>query len=262
MKRLQSRVVLILQRWWLVLVLIVLWQAMSTLGFWKSNLLPSPAQVVQAALDMTSSRVLFLDVGASVTRVLCGFIIAAIVGTSLGLLLATYRRAAIPLRNAIELLRPIPPIAWIPLAILWFGIGNSSAIFIVAMGAFFPIFLNTFEAVSNVRVAFIKTACCLGANQRLLLTDVLLPAALPEILVGLRIGLGIAWTTLIAAELIGAQSGLGYMIQLNRLTLQMENVIAGMIVIGLIGVFMNFLIGILQGFVVPWASDSLRTETV
>jgi ABC-type nitrate/sulfonate/bicarbonate transport system permease component len=262
MNQRESRVLVILQKWWLVLALIVLWQAASSLSLWSANLLPSPAGVVRACFNMAVAQVLFRDIAASVLRVVCGFTIAAIAGTSLGLFLAVERRLAPPFRHVIELLRPIPPIAWIPLAILWFGIGNSSAIFIVAIGAFFPIVLNTFEAVSNVKMLYINTAFCLGANRSLLLTDILLPAAAPQILIGLRIGLGIAWTSLIAAELIGAQSGLGYMIQLNRLILQMENVIAGMIVIGLIGLSMNSLARRVERSLVPWATDTLRTQAI
>jgi ABC-type nitrate/sulfonate/bicarbonate transport system permease component len=248
----------VVQQWWLVLLILGLWQTTSSLGLSGNNLLPSPSEVLNAGVRMITKRVLFVDVGNSLLRILSGFALATVFGVGFGLALAVLSNLAKPFRNLIEILRPIPPIAWIPLAILWFGIGNGSAIFIVALSGFFPIFLTTFDAIQNVEMSYINTARCLGASKRLLLTNVLLPAAAPQILIGLRVGLGVAWTSLIAAELVGAQSGLGYMIQLNRMVLQMENVIVGMIIIGLIGFLMNRLAYLAENTLVPWSDDTLR----
>lgn len=247
-----------LRQWWLVLLFLLSWQVAASFGVWNVQLLPSPSSVLTAGARLIASRTLLNDAAVSVFRVLSGFGLAAVVGVVLGVALGTRLQLAGPLRQLIELLRPIPPIAWIPLAILWFGIGNWSSIFIVAVGAFFPIFINTFDGILSVQSAYVNVAYSLGAGRRLLLTDVLLPAALPQILTGMRVGLGIAWTSVIAAELVGAQSGLGYMIQFNRLLLQMENVVAGMVTIGLIGLAMNKLSYRLERYLAPWSADTLR----
>jgi NitT/TauT family transport system permease protein/sulfonate transport system permease protein len=247
-------------RWLLVLAVVALWQGLAAAGLLTAELLPPPSAVGAAFLSLLASFSLVRDSLVSVGRVLAGFSVAAVLGTLSGVALGTHPRLAAPVRTLVEVLRPIPPIAWIPLAVLWFGIGHAAAVFIVALGAFFPIFLNAFEGVQRVRVAVIHAARCLGARRRLLLTDVLLPAALPQILTGLRIGLGIAWTSVIAAELVGAQSGLGYMIQLNRILLQTENVLAGMLAIGLIGLAMNGLSYRLEARLTPWAGETLEAQ--
>ena len=182
---------------------------------------------------------LWVHIFISVKRVLVGFLIASVLGVLFGLGFAASRRATAYLISLIELLRPIPPIAWIPLAILWFGIGDPPSYFIVTIGAFFPIFVNAFNGIRSVHPSHVLAAKCLGADRKLLLTNVLLPAALPSIMTGLRVGLGIAWTSVIAAELVGAQSGLGYMIQLNRILLHTDKIVVGMISIGVIGSLMN-----------------------
>jgi ABC-type nitrate/sulfonate/bicarbonate transport system permease component len=247
-------------RWLLALALVALWQGLAASGWLTATLLPPPSAVARAFLRLVASLSLVRDGAISVARVLGGFAVAALVGTGAGVALGTRPRLAAPVSTVVELLRPIPPIAWIPLAVLWFGIGNAAAVFIVALGAFFPIFLNAFEGVRRVRVAVVHAARSLGADRRLLLTDVLLPAALPQVLTGLRIGLGIAWTSVIAAELVGAQSGLGYMIQLNRILLQTENVLAGMLAIGLIGMAMNGLSYRLEAWLTPWAGETLAAQ--
>jgi NitT/TauT family transport system permease protein/sulfonate transport system permease protein len=245
-----------LRQWWLVILFLLLWETASWIGLWN-ELLPSPLEAVKAGAQLILTGALLSDVLVSVLRVLVGFAVAAIVGVGLGGVLGLFPNHIGAVRGLIDLFRPIPPIAWIPLTILWFGIGNSSAVFIVFLGAFFPIFVNTLDGVLNVRMSYVNTALCLGASRFLLLTDVLLPAALPQILTGLRLGLGFAWTCVIAAELVGAQSGLGYMIQLNRLLLQMENVVAGMIAIGIIGLVMNKIFYLLENYFLRW-----RRETV
>ncbi|PIP86723.1 nitrate ABC transporter permease, partial [Candidatus Campbellbacteria bacterium CG22_combo_CG10-13_8_21_14_all_43_18] len=152
----------------------------------------------------------------------------------------------------LELLRPIPPIAWIPLAILWFGIGNNPAYFLVFLGAFFPIFSNTYLGVSSVEETYKRAAYSLGATKKEIITDIILPASMPQIFTGLKIGLGVGWMVVIAAELVGAQSGLGYMIQLNRFLLNSPEIITGMITIGVIGFLLNLLITKIEKMTTPW----------
>jgi len=172
-------------------------------------------------------------------------------------LLPVVRRNVLPL---IELLRPIPPIAWIPMAILWFGIGTASAVFIVCVGGFFPIVTATMHGIAHVRRETIQTARCLGAGQWLTVTHVVLPAALPDILSGVRTGLGSAWMSLIAAELVASQSGLGYRIQLARLFLRSDSVVAGMLVIGILGVAMSLALRAIERRLTVWNGATLGTD--
>jgi ABC-type nitrate/sulfonate/bicarbonate transport system permease component len=152
----------------------------------------------------------------------------------------------------LELIRPIPPIAWIPIAILWFGIGDKPAYFIVTLGSFFPIFINCFAGIRQVDPKFILIAKSFSVKKRQLFTDVYLPLTLPYLISGMRIGLGVGWMSVITAELIGAQNGLGYMMQLNRVLLQTENVMVGMITVGVLGFGMNKLMLWVENTASPW----------
>ncbi len=239
------------------LVLISLWQLVSWLGLLNTGIIPGPAAVFKSFLKMLYSGELPLDIFDSVKRVFIGFIFAAVFGVTLGALLSYFKRASFIFTPIIELLRPIPPIAWIPIAILWFGLGDKPAYFIVFVGSFFPIFINSFWGIRETKAIHLNVARNFGASSLILFTDVLLPCSLPKILHGLRIGLGLAWTSVISAELVGAQSGLGYMIQLNRIMLKTPNIIAGMIVIGIIGFTMNYFMHILERKLTPWNKDTI-----
>jgi ABC-type nitrate/sulfonate/bicarbonate transport system permease component len=188
--------------------------------------------------------------------VLVGYGLAVFLGVGSGVFIALSRPTRQFFAPLLEIIRPIPPVAFIPIAVLWFGIGNGPAYFLVCLGAFFPIYTNAVAGVLNVSQAHRDAARCLGADRRLMLTDVLLPGSLPHLAAGLRTGLGTAWFCVIVAELVGAQSGLGYMIQLNRLTLQSEKVVAGMIAIGILGYLMNYAMVAAQHRLVPWTSPS------
>ena len=159
----------------------------------------------------------------------------------------------------VEALRPIPPIAWTPLAILWFGVGDAPSYFLVFIGAVFPVFVSTYSAVRNIERTQINAALCLGATPGMLIWDVLIPGALPVIFPGLRIALGVGWMCVVAAELIAAHSGLGYMIQQSRLLLQTQFVVTGMIVIGIIGFAMNAVMTAIERRLVPWQESSKAT---
>lgn len=201
--------------------------------------LPSPLAVARAGSEMLAEGGLLLDVRASLTRVAVGFTAAALLGLAVAALVTLAGRWGDGLRALIEALRPIPPIAWVPLAVLWFGLGDGSAWFIVGLGAFFPIAAQAVWGLGHCPEAYLELARSLGASASLTLLRVRLPAALPALAAGLRTGLGVAWTSVIAAELVGAQSGLGYRIQLHRLTLETEKVLAGMACIGLCGALMG-----------------------
>lgn len=189
-------------------------------------------------------------------RVTVGFSIAAAVAISLGLALGIWERVAAYINPLIELIRPISVLAWIPLAILWFGLGDRSAWFIIFLGSFFPIFTNTYLGARAVQPIHLRVAQCLGAGRWLYVRQVLFPSALPYIIAGLRVGLGVGWTCVIAAELIAATSGLGYMIQLARTMIETEKVMAGMVVIGVVGFCMNALMRALERKLIPYAPHS------
>jgi len=235
-----------------IVTLVLVWQLIAVLGAFDPQLFPRPVTVARAFLDLLVRGDLLTDIIASLQRVLVGFLIALAIGTPLGLFLGTNAKASGLFTPILELLRPIPPIAWIPLAILWFGLGNKPAYFLVFLGAFFPIFTNALFGATSLEERYRRAAYSLGATKRQFVVNVLIPASLPHVFAGLRIGLGVGWIVVITAELVGAQSGLGYMIQFNRLLLETPKVIAGMITIGLIGFLLNRLMIQLENKLIPW----------
>lgn len=200
--------------------------------------MPSPVDTGEALIELIRAGSIIDDTIISVYRVIIGFLI----GSSIAFLIALPSVLSSAFRTfispVVELLRPIPPVAFVPLAILWFGIGDAPAFFLVAFAAFFPVFTSTMTGLDAVSSNYVDAARTMGADRAALIRHVYLPAASPSILAGLRTGMGTSWFVLIVAELVGAQSGLGYFIQLNRLTLQSDRVVAGMIVIGVIGYVM------------------------
>jgi len=226
----------------LPLMVVLLWQLFSMLGFLPYYMLPSPWEISLGAKSLLieglpPGHVLYRHALESLLRVFLGFAIAACLGIPLGILMGWSQKLMTLLRPFVEVLRPIPPLAWIPIAIIWFGIGIESAAFIIFLGAFFPILLNTISGVRAVDVRIVEATKVLGAKERHILLKVLAPGSLPSIWTGLRIALGIAWMTLVAAEFTGVKSGygLGYLIMVARDIQRPDLVIAGMMTIGLIG---------------------------
>lgn len=232
--------------------LVLAWEAAVDGGWLDRNTLPAPSAVLRALADLAELGRLWPDIAASLGRIAVGFSLATVAGIALGSLLGWYRRLAEYLLPVIELIRPISVIAWIPIAILWFGLGNKSAWFLIFLGAFFPIFTNAFAGVRALAPTHLRVAQCLGVSRRQFVVSVLLPSALPLILTGMRIGLGTGWTCVIAAELIASTSGLGYMIQIARTMIETEKVLGGMLVIGLIGFAMNAAMVKLERWLTPW----------
>jgi len=229
-----------------------LWTAASR-SLDNAVLLPSPYEVLRSYGELLADGSLEGDIRASITRVFAGFAIASTIAIPLALLLAYSRVLRGLVMPLIALIRPIPPIAWIPLAILWMGLGDPPSYFITAIAAFFPIFLNSFAGGTSLQEEHVNAARSLGAGPAALLATVMLPSALPMIVTGLRIGLGQAWMAVVTAELIAAQSGLGYMIQISRLSLETSRVLVGMTVIGLLGALMIGALGVLERrVIVPW----------
>lgn len=232
-------------------LLLLVW-TVAALRLNNPVLLPTPAVVLEGFYQLLADGLLLKDVLASLKRVFVGFLIASVIGVPLAMLLAyfiTLRRLILPVIN---LIRPIPPIAWIPIAILWFGIGDKPSFFITAIAAFFPIFLNSFFGGVSVEDQHLNAARCLGAKKISLVTRIMFPSALPMIWTGLKIGLGQSWMAVVTAELIAAQSGLGYMIQVSRLNLETSHVLVGMVTIGILGSLMALVLTSVEHYVLPW----------
>ncbi len=207
----------------LVLVLVA-WQAAS-FAVSSGSVLPSPGRVFRALVDMAKSGELVQDVSASLWRILAGFVLALLFGLALGVVAARYIKTYARVAVILDLLSSIPPIAWTPLAILWFGIGDAPAYFIVFLGSFFPLFTSVYAGITQTERKLIDAALTLGASRDKVVRGVILPSALPSILTGIKTAVGVGWFNVIAAELIGVHSGLGYKIQLSRTLLFSENVI-------------------------------------
>lgn len=218
---------------------VLIWQGVAWTGLFHSTLLPAPLDVVYALSELFRSGELAEHVAVSVLRVLGGFFLAAFFAVPLGIVLGWYKQVGTAFYPFIQVVRTISPIAWIPLAILWFGIGDKPAIFIIFITSFFPILVATMHAQRHINPAIIKTAINFGAKGTYLLFKVILPASFPFVMVGLRIALGIAWVIVVAAEMVGMRSGLGFMILDARNFLRTDMVIAGMIVIGIIGLVLD-----------------------
>ncbi|MBI2529214.1 MAG: ABC transporter permease [Candidatus Rokubacteria bacterium] len=230
------------------------WQAISGgLVPDLAQVLPPPSRVVAQGWRVLASGDLLTHIGHSLVRVLGGFAIAAGLAIPLGIAIGLWEWIEDAVDPVAEFLRPIPPIAWIPLGILWFGIGDAQNMFIIFLGAFFPILLNTVAGVRRVDRTLVWGALTLGGRRHQIVREIVLPSALPLILTGLRIGLGVGWMALVAAELVAARSGLGFMIQSARYAFVTERVILGMVVIGALGLVMDRVIRGVARRLTPWA---------
>jgi len=219
---------------------------------------PRPAEVVSSAHELWRSPKLASHVASSLGRVFAGFFLAAVVGTGLGLLMGRSRRAADWLLPPLEVLRPIPGVAWIPLAILMFPSSEGSMVFITFMGALFPILLNTLHGVESLDARLEASARCLGARRRHILGDLVLPGALPQIFTGLSIGMGTAWFCLVTAEMIAGQYGIGYYTWEAYNLQRYPDIVLGMLAIGGLGLASSALIKLTATRLTPWTR--LRRE--
>jgi NitT/TauT family transport system permease protein len=215
-------------------VILAVW-ALLARALANPTLLPSPLTVIATFASLAASGQLLGHARASVGRIVLSWAIACVVAIPLGVVMGRSERCERVLRPTVELFRPISPIAWIPLAILWFGIGLAGKVFIIVIGSFFPVLLNTIAGVKGVPPILITAARTFGCSRWQITTRVCLPAALPTIATGLRIAFGTAWMTIIAAEMVAAKAGLGYMIVDGMEILRSDVVIVGMAVIGLLG---------------------------
>lgn len=222
--------------------LLVIWQgATSILGI-EPYKLPAPLDVLKGLYELALSGRLYESVVASLYRVTWGYYLAVILAVPAGLAIGMNPRAMTVFNPLIQFFRPISPLAWIPLALIWFGIGDAPAIFLIFLASFFPMLVFSISAVAGINITLLRVAENFGLSGQERLVRVIFPAALPEIVTGLRITLGTAWLVIVAAEMIAVKSGIGYLIVDARNSMRMDYVLGGMIVTGITGLVLDFII--------------------
>lgn len=258
------------ERFIIPLCILAFWEALSRSGWIDSSILPAPSLVLHTWADwvfgidgssLSYSGQWIWAALASLMRVLAGFAIAAVSGVVLGIAIGWWKWAEKMLEPTLQVLRPVPPVSWIPLAIIWFGIANKPAIFLVFLGAFFPVLMNTIHGVKNIDRNLVRAAAMMDATQSQLLRHVIFPAALPSIFAGLRIAIGSAWMLTVTAEMVAVKSGLGYSLWDSYYFLRYDLVVAAMASIGLLGYLSDLLIKTIMNRVLHWQRGSTLQGT-
>lgn len=227
------------------LLALLFWQAIVWAKLFPEYLLPSPKDVLNGSLELLRNKILFEHIGFSLYRILTGYGLAVVTAIPLGLIFGWYTRLWAAVDPFVQVLRPVSPLAWSPLLILWFSL-ETSPIVIIFIASFFPILLATVAAVRNVDPIYLKVARNFGAGNLDTLRKIVVPASFPYITTGLHIALGAAWIHVIAGEMLGVRSGLGYLIIDARNTIRYDQVITGIIIIGLLGLSLDRLISLAE----------------
>jgi ABC-type nitrate/sulfonate/bicarbonate transport system permease component len=244
-----------------IVLFFAVWYGVSLLNahvfkWFNPVLLPTPGDVLKDGIDLAKTGDLQADIMASLSRVVQGFLIAAASGVVVGTVVARSRVLEQLFEPMIELLRPIPPLAFLPMMVLWFGIGEGSKIAFIAYAAFFPVFTTTFEAMKFVDPLLLRAAASLGASRTEMFRYVILPAAMPGIITGLRLGFALSFFVIVAAEFIAADSGLGYLINDARTFFLVSQMLLGAAVIGIIGFAFNTALRRLESRLLRWRKAS------
>ncbi|MGS1003765.1 aliphatic sulfonate ABC transporter permease SsuC [Burkholderia glumae] len=238
---------------WLVpIALVAAWELAARTGALSTRVLPEPLAVLRAAWSLIESGEMWANVKVSTWRALLGFALGGGVGLALGLATGLSKAAEVALDSTIQMIRNIPALAMIPLVILWFGIDEKAKLFLVSLGVFFPIYINTYHGIRSVDANLIEMARSYGVKGLALYRDVILPGALPSILVGVRFALGLTWVMLIVAETISAQSGIGYMTMNAREFLQTDVVVVGILLYAILGKLADVLAKWLERTTLRW----------
>ena len=227
-------------------VTILLWQILCTLGGWNEALFPSPLRTIAGLGELIASGVLAYDIAASLLRFAVGYLSSVLLALVLGLVLGWYSRVWAYLSPIAQVLRPVSPVAWLPFIVLFFGIGEAPAIAIIFLAAFFPVLLSTVAAVQKIEPVYLRVAQNFGIGQPQLFTKILLPAVFPQVATGLHLALGTAWVFLVAGEMVGAQSGLGFLIIDARNNLRADLLMAAILVIGVLGLALDSAMGLAE----------------
>lgn len=238
--------------WILPVLILILWEGLSRMGLIRANVLPAPSAVLDAFWELTLSGKLFQHIGVSTGRALAGFAIGGSIGFALGLANGLSQLSRDITDTTLQMIRNVPHLALIPLVILWFGIGEEAKIFLVALGVFFPIYVNTLLGIQGTDPQLVEMGRIYGMGRAALFRRVILPGALPAIFAGLRYALGLMWLTLIVAETISAQSGLGYMAMQAREFLQIDVVVLSILIYALLGKLADSLARFLERQSLQW----------
>ncbi len=234
-KLLKNRLVRQLLPWAVPVGLLVIWELLSQTGIISTRILPAPSQVVITAINLSLSGELFRNIGISAARAIAGLLVGGSIGLILGFVNGIFPWAETLFDTSVQMIRNIPNLALIPLVILWFGIGDVARLFLTSLGVFFPMYINTFYGIRNVDRGLIEMGRVYGLSSKELLTQIIIPGSLSSILIGLRFALGIMWLTLIVAETIAADSGIGYMATNAREFMQTDVVVLCLILYALLG---------------------------
>lgn len=255
----RSRVVRALLPWLVPLILLAVWQGCAQSGVVNRRLLPAPSDVALAGWHLFRHGELLVHLSQSLHRALLGLAVGGGLGLILGLASGLTRTCETLLDTSLQMVRTIPHLALIPLTILWFGIGESSKLFLISLGTFFPIYLNTFHGIRQVDPKLLEAAKVYQIRGPGLIWHVLLPGALPSILVGLRYALGVMWVTLIVAETIATQTGIGFLINEAREFMQTPVILVGILVYAALGKVADVFTRGLERLCLPWISARLST---
>jgi len=220
----------------------LMWQLASMFSGWSAAVFPGPYVVAVGMWELISNGTLLQHSVASLFRVTVGYYLAVLAGVPLGMLLGRWKSGEVMFNALIQFLRPISPLAWIPLALLWFGIGDKPAVFLIFLSSFFPLLVSTINAVNRINTLYFQVAANFNFSRTETTFNIIFPAILPQLLPALRISLGIAWLVVVAAEMIAVKSGLGYLILDSRNALRMDFVMDAMVAIGLIGIGLDRII--------------------
>lgn len=232
--------------------LIVIWWAGSKMNLWNQFLLPSPSTVFFSAWDLLLGGELLHNILSSTARIIMGFSFSCLVALPLGVLLGLSSSLSRAFYPFLEFLRHIPPLALLPLLVLWFGIGEGSKMVLILMATFFPVFLNTLDGVRRCDPQLIEVGSSLNLSAWRIFYRIIIPSALPSIITGLRLGLGYSWRALIGAEMIAASSGLGYMIHDAEALSRSDVIVVGIVVLGIVGGVTDHLFFRLTRSLIPW----------
>ncbi|MBR6222929.1 MAG: ABC transporter permease [Lachnospiraceae bacterium] len=233
-------------------LLVLIWHVASVAGLTNANILPSPTRVVETLIKLISNGKLGKNLLVSAIRVLQGFSVGTLLGIILGVLMGLSKTLNRILNSLVNIFRPIPMIAWIPLLILWLGIGEESKIAVIIIGTLWPVLLNTISGILSVDKKLLEVAQIMEKSRSQILLSVILPSAWPSIITGIRLGIGTAWTCVVAAEMIAAASGIGYMITYARELSQPDVVLVGVFTIGVVGLLIDFIIMRIQKRLLRW----------
>jgi ABC-type nitrate/sulfonate/bicarbonate transport system permease component len=243
-----------LVRWISLPLLLLAWEVIARSGVVNAMLFPPPSVVAVSMFEYAASGTLLTDLGWSISRIAVGFTVGAIVAIFVGVLTGGNKLVAAFFTPIFQMLRPIPPIAFVPVVIVWFGLTEFGKWFLVCWGVFFTVWLSVHLGVQRVNETLIRAAQCLGASKRAMLFEVLLPGALPYIMVGLRTAIGVSFYTLVAAELAGAFAGIAYRLEVVQQNMQIGQMMAGLIILGLTSSLADKLFGMFSARVVHWNS--------